>query len=140
MNAFQSHIRSNRFACRRRGFTLVELIVSASLLVVVMTFVTSLAFRIDQTWKQISHQRIAINELSNQLDRLTRLTPAELATAIDAIDVSPEARQTLLHPQLTAEEIDDELGSRVVLRLDWQRSIPGRPVELVGWLPAEKTR
>jgi prepilin-type N-terminal cleavage/methylation domain-containing protein len=124
----------------RRGFTIVEVIVSASLLVVVMTFITTLAFRVDQTWKQIAHQRVAMNELSNQLDRLLHLNSDKLDTAIDAIEASSELRQTLPNPRLTAERIDDELGKRVVLRLNWQRRFPGRPLELIGWLPASEAQ
>jgi hypothetical protein len=81
-----------------------------------------------------------MNELSNQLDRLVGLSPTELTAAIDAIEASDESRRTLLDPRLSAERIDDELGERVVLRLDWKRRYPGRPIELVGWLTPEAVR
>jgi type II secretory pathway pseudopilin PulG len=125
---------------RRRGFTIVELVVSASMLMVMMAFVTTLAFRIDQTWKDVAYQRIAINELSNHLDRLTQLPQDQLAAEIELIEVSAEVQRTLANPELSAQRIDDELGHRVVLKLDWQRRHPGRPVELVGWIPKEQNR
>jgi len=124
---------------RRDGFTAIELVVSAAMLVVVMTFSTTLIVHIDHIWKEIGHHRIALNELSNHLDRLTHLEPAELDHAIESIAASPEAQRTLASPNLTAGRVNDEFGDRIVLRLDWRRRYPGRAVELVAWLPMEET-
>jgi len=124
---------------KRDGFTTIELVVSAAMLVVVMTFTATLIVKIDHIWKEIGHHRIALNELSNQLDRLTHLEPAALEHAMESIAASPEAQRTLASPNLTAQRVNDEFGDRIVLRLDWRRRYPGRAVELVAWLSMEET-
>ncbi len=120
------------------GFTVVELVVSATLMVAVMTFVTTMLVRVDQTWKEIGYQRVAIHELSNHLDHLTTLNPQQVDAVIDAIEPSEQVKRTLASPKLSAQRIDDDLGSRVVLTLNWNRRHPGSPVQLVGWLSAEE--
>jgi type II secretory pathway pseudopilin PulG len=120
----------------RQGFTILELVVSAGMLIVVMTFVTTMAFRINQTWQQIGHQRIAMLELNNQIDRLIHLPPQQVDDAIQQIQSSPIAQRSLVDPKLTAERIDDQWGDRILVRIDWRRRFPGRPLELVAWLPS----
>ena len=43
---------------------------------------------------------------------------------------------TLRNPELSGELIEDDLGTRIGLRLNWERIHPGKPVELAGWLLA----
>lgn len=121
----------------RVGTTMIEVVVAAMLLVAVMTFVTTLAFRIDLVWRDTAHHRTAMNELSNQLEALTMLPADELTTAMAALQPSELATRTLAQPELTGKVTDDEFGRRVVLRLNWQRRHPGNPVELVAWLTPE---
>ena len=119
---------------RRRGVTMVELVVATGLLVAVMCFVTSLCFRIDSVWKDIGYHRVAVNELSNQLELLTRLSPEEAREAIGSLAPTTVCARTLRDPTLSGEIIEDSLGVRVVLQIDWARKHPGKPVQLVGWL------
>ena len=121
--------------CRRHGTTLVELLVSAFLLISVMSFVTTWCFHINTIWKDIGHHRVALCELSNQLEVLTRLNPTQAQEAIDAIEPSSTCARTLKNPELTGNLVEDALGTRVVLQLNWQRRYPGKPVTLAGWLP-----
>jgi len=118
----------------RAGTTLIELVVSAAVLMTIMSFVTTLCVRVNWVWKDIGHRRVAVGELSNQLERLTRLTPRQANQELDSLEASDLCRQTLKLPQLNGTLVDDELGFRIVLQLNWQRRYPGTPVELVGWL------
>lgn len=118
----------------RNGVTMIELIVSAVVLMTVMTFVTTLCFQINQTWKQIAQQRIATGELANQLESITRLTRTEAEHAIKQMQPSEACATVLVRPTLTGELVDDELGTRVRLQINWQRRFPGQPLELCGWL------
>ena len=118
----------------RRGFTLIESVVAASLLLVVMTFVSSLVFRIDEVWKDVGHKRIAMNELSNQLEVLSLLRQDQVVDAIATMEPSIETTRTLTGAQLTGELIDDQWGSRIVLHVDWQRKHPGKPITMSAWL------
>ena len=125
---------------QRDGFTAIELVVSASMMVAAMAFVTTLAFRIDRTWKEIAYQRVAMNELSNHLDHLTQLPTDQIDEAIKAVEPSAEVQRTLANPKLTGIRIEDEAGDRILLKLDWKRQFPGRPVELIGWVAKEPAR
>jgi len=137
-----SHVRAARRSSRRRdGLTFIELVVSAMLLITIMSFITSICLQTSLIWKDIGHHRAAVNELSNQLERLTRLTPDEARQALGSLQPSAVCSRTLNKPQLSAELIDDNLGLRVVMQIDWKRRNPGKPVELVGWmLTADKAR
>ncbi len=119
---------------RRNGVTMVELVISAMLLVTVMTFVTSLSYSINLVWKDIGHYRIATGELSNQLENLTRLSRQEAQERVASLRPSEFSARTLREPVLDGQLVEDNLGTRVVLKLNWKRRNPGPPVELAGWL------
>lgn len=119
---------------QRDGLTMTELIVSAVLLMTVMSFVTSLCFRVNLIWSSVGHHRVAVNELSNHLEELTMMTVAEATTAIGALDASEACCRALKSPVLSGEIIEDELGSRVILRINWDRPNDGNPTELSGWI------
>lgn len=131
-------LRQLRIAhCRhghRGGFTMVEMVVSAVLLITIMSFVTSLCFRIDLVWKDIAHHRVAVGELSNQLEEITRMSTAQARAALVSMTPSAICEQTLSSPVIVGELLEDELGNRVVLQINWERRHPGKPVELAAWL------
>lgn len=119
---------------RRSGVTMVEFVVSAMLLMTVMTFVTTLSFSIGLVWKDIGHHRVATNELTNQLEVLTRVPRGDVQQALDSLAPSPQCRRTLKEAKISGELIADSLGTRVVLQIDWKRRNPGEPIQLVGWV------
>ncbi len=118
----------------RRGVSLIELLVAAVVLVAVMSLVTSLCFRISLVWQEIGHRRVAVAELSNQLERLTRMDPEDVPLALASLKPSALVEQTLLAPQLSGEMVESEIGHQIELQLNWRRRYPGKPVELVGWI------
>lgn len=118
----------------RRGVSLIELLVAAVVLVSVMSLVTSLCFRISLVWQEIGHRRVAVAELSNQLERLTRMDPEDVPQALALLKPSSLLEQTLLTPQLSGDIVESELGHQIELQLNWRRRHPGKPVELVGWI------
>ena len=113
---------------------MVELVISAMLLVTVMTFVTTLSFSINLVWKDIGHHRVAAGELSNQLESLTRLPLQEARVAVASLEPSELCRRTLKDPELSGQLVEDNLGTRVELSINWNRRNPGKPVQLVGWV------
>lgn len=132
---FLKHSRTARSQHRCRfGVTMIELVVSAVLLITIMCFVTSLSFRINLVWKDIGQHRVAVGELSNQLEHLTRLSRQDAAKALDSLTTSVVCARTLRNPELSGRLIDDNVGTRVVIQIVWERRHPGKPVELVGWL------
>ena len=117
--------------------TLIELTISAIVLVTIMSFITSICLQVSLVWKDIGHHRAAINELSNQLEHLTRLSLADAKQALGSLEPSEACSRTLNSPKLNGELMVDNLGVRVVLQVDWKRRYPGKPIELVGWMPPE---
>ncbi|QDT00792.1 type IV pilus modification PilV family protein [Adhaeretor mobilis] len=124
----------------RAGFTLTELLVAATLLVVALSVVGSLTVRTGRLWQDSRHYRLALDELSNQLDRLTTLDQANLATAIQEIKPSEQIEAALPNPKLSVELLSDEYGTRLLMQLAWDRLGKSSPVSLVGWVdPLPKT-
>lgn len=119
--------------CRHSGVTMIELVVTAMLLVTVMTFVTTISYSIHLVWKDIGHHRVAAGELANQLEQLTLMPQQELRDAVASLKPSEVCGRTLRQPELVGELIEDNLGTRIVLKINWSRRHPGKPVELVGW-------
>ena len=60
-----------RYGNNRHGFSYAEVLVCATVLTTIMSLVTTSSFRISRVWKDIRHEKAALNELSNQLDWLT---------------------------------------------------------------------
>lgn len=119
---------------RPGGFTMIEVVVSAGLLLVLMSFLLKMTYRVGSIWTDIGHHRSAINELSNQIDRLTLLTESELAKELASLELSAEGSATLFDAALTGEVINDEFGRRLELRLTWNRRHPVAPTEMSAWI------
>lgn len=123
-----------RASARRNAFTMIELVVAASIMIALMSVVTSLTFRIHKVWQDTNQQRIATWAVSSELERITSLPTDEIAATLDELAASEELQNLLTAPEWSGDFIDDELGPRVALRLNWKRRHPGVPLELVGWL------
>lgn len=117
------------------GVSMIELVVAAVVMAVVMSLVTTISYRISCSWQDTGHRRVAVAELSNQLDRLTRMSPELVLDALETLQPSELCKRTLRDPQLEGEMVPSEIGHRLHLQLNWARRHPGRPVELVGWIP-----
>lgn len=135
---FQRSVGRRSHRKHSRGFTIVELLVSITVLGTVMTVAATIIYKTDLIWRDIARHRVAMAELNNQLESLTLLRPSEIRSRIDTLEPSELCRQTLLDPALTGELIEDPLGHRLVLRLNWRRIHPGTPVQLVAWLTHQR--
>jgi prepilin-type N-terminal cleavage/methylation domain-containing protein len=126
---------------RRAAFTLTELMVCASLLATVMSFVATISIRTDRLWKDTRHQKIALDELGNQLEYLTTLNLPEAQQAIDSLEISPDTRALLPRASLKGK-IEQPPGSiQIVLTLEIDgesvtRGTHHAPLTLVGFLSA----
>ncbi len=118
----------------RRGTTLVECIVAASILSVAIGTVTTAVFRIGRIWTDTAHYRIALQEVSNHLESLTQLPPDQVQPAIDSLTVSSTVGRSLVDAKLSGELIQDEFGDRVKLELIWPSERAIRPIRLTAWL------
>ncbi|MEE2936121.1 MAG: hypothetical protein VYA84_09005 [Planctomycetota bacterium] len=128
----------NRHHCRA-AFTLTELIVCASLLTTVMSFVATISIRTDRLWKETRHQKIALDELSNKLEHLTTLHLTEAQQAISSMEISPDTRALLPHASLKGkiEQLPGSIQIVLTLEIDGEsvtRSTHHAPLTLVGFL------
>lgn len=127
-------IRNQSMQHRRRGTTMIECVVAAGVLMIAMGTVTTMAFRISRIWTQTGHQRIAMDELSNQIERVLDTEPDKIDELIEELQPSEVAMNSLDQPKLLAARVRDELGDRVTLELRWRSAHPIAPVELTGWI------
>lgn len=118
---------------QRCGFTTIELLIAMMIMVAVMGVTVTAIYRTDRIWRDTAQQRLALVELSNQMEELSLLPESELQKRIDELRPSEHCHHVLVGATLTGKSIDDALGRRLVLELDWRRDSPARPVRLVGW-------
>lgn len=123
----------------RRGTTLMECIVAASILSVAIGTVTTAVFRIGRIWTDTGHYRIALQEVSNHLEALTQLPREQVQPAIDALTISSAVGRSLVGAKLSGELVEDEFGDRVNLELSWRDEQSIRPVRTTAWLTESRT-
>ncbi|MEM9409495.1 MAG: hypothetical protein AAGA30_00110 [Planctomycetota bacterium] len=119
---------------RRRGVSVVELTVSVAVLMAAMSIATTLFFQVKKVWQDSRHQRIACQELNNQLDHLTRLEPLELKKQLARLEPSKLCAESLREPKLFGEISKDSLGIRISMSIDWKRRYGSKPLRLSAWL------
>ena len=124
-----------RQALARRGTTSLEVIVAFTLLSGVMAFAVPLVVAHGRLLKAQRNYRIALDELSNHLDRAGILPAAELPAAIENLSPSAHAAQRLPGARLRGELAESQLGRRLTLEITWDE--PNRhtaPIRLTGWI------
>ena len=119
----------------RRGTTSLEVIVAFTLLSGVMAFAVPLVVAHGRLLKAQRNYRVALDELSNQLDRAGILPAAELPAAIENLSPSSHAAQRLPGARLRGELAESQFGRRLTLEISWDE--PNRhsaPIRLTGWI------
>lgn len=101
-----------------------------------MLLVAPIAVRVGRCRQDQRHARVAMDELSNQLDRLTQLPANTLEQAIAELQPSDFARGQLREADLQAELRPSEDGQQLTLSLVWDRlgSRRARPATLSTWV------
>jgi len=126
-----------------RGISSVEVLVALTLLSGVLAFLTPLVVAHGRLLKAQRNYRLALDELSNQLERLSTLSPSELAPALEQLTPSPLAGERLPGATLRAQLADTELGQRLTIDIGWDE-LPRQaaPVRLTAWIvtPADAPR
>ena len=119
----------------RRGTTAFEVIVSFTLLSSVLAFATPLVVRHTRLLVGQRHYRLALDELSNQMERMSALPAGELTGAVENLAPSDFAAEHLPGAELSGQLATEEYGQRLTLRLSWdetQRS--AAPLSLTAWI------
>ena len=73
------------------------------------------------------------------MDSLVRLSPDEAKSALESISVADAGKETLNGATIIGELKQDELGTRVTLKLSWSDRKNANPVELSAWLREPET-
>lgn len=135
-------MNATRSPAVRRAVTLFELLVAFSILAVVVSVSSGLLVRSGRLLVSARNQRIAVDELTNQLERLRSLPDA--ATGAFVAGPEPSAFAAAHLPGVTLTLTADPPGTvperRVEVAIEWDE--PGRrghPLRLVGWIPARPT-
>ena len=117
-----------------RGISSLEILVAFSLLTTVMAVAMPLVVRHGRLLSAQREYRIALDELENQLDRLTALPESELPAAIEQLSPSEFVAARLQEATLTGEITSEEIGSRITLRIIWdEKHRREAPVALSAW-------
>jgi hypothetical protein len=120
---------------RRRGTTAFEIMVSFTLLSSVLAFATPLVVRHTRLLAGQRHYRLALDELSNQLERLSALPSDELPAAVERLAPSEFVAERLPGAELEGQLEAADFGQRLTLQLTWDE--PQRreaPLRLTAWI------
>src|SRR5690606_36358897 len=99
----------------RAGLTMVELMVAATLIVSGLTMIGKLTVSSGRMWQQTRQEQVALEELSNQLERLLALPLDQRDEAISQLAPSAFAAERLPGAKVTAGTTDDTAGQRLEL-------------------------
>ena len=120
-------------ATRRRAISSLEVLVSLTLLLSVLGCSLALITKHGRLLMAQRHYRVALDEVSNQLDRITALPAEQVAGAVKQLSVSPFAAERLPAAKLTGELKPADIGQRVRLQLVWKENAE-QSVTLTGWV------
>jgi hypothetical protein len=118
---------------RRCGSTSYEVLVAFTLLTTLLSLSLSSMVRHGRLLTSEQSYRLALDELSNQLDRLTALPSNELSQAVKELQLTPFTAQRLSDAKLVGEIAPTDIGQRVTLRLT-SRDPNGLKVSMAGWM------
>ena len=116
----------------------VEMLVAFTLLTTALSLSLPLIIRHGRLLESCRHYRLALDELSNQLDRLTALPATDASSAIAHLTPSKFIADKLPDAKLSGQLQPADFGQRLTLHLSWVET-PEHPttVSMAAWiLPA----
>jgi hypothetical protein len=123
---------------RRAGTSSLEVLMAFTLLSSVLAFSGPMIVRHNRLLRAQRDYRLALDELSNQIDRVLAIPRDEQAAAVDALGVSEATAERLPGSEIHGRIAASDEGSRLTVELTWDE--PNRqaaPVRLTAWLSAE---
>ena len=128
-----THCERNRVGQGRRATTVLEVMVSLSMLMAALTVSLPLVLHHGRLLIEQRNYRLALDEVSNHLDRLSATSSDELPLAIQHLVVSPFTAEKLRDATLTSELKPADAGQQLVVTLTW-KSLGEQKVTLAAWL------
>lgn len=119
----------------RFGMSSIEAIVAFTLLSTALTLSLPLIVHHQRLLESARHYRLALDELSNQVDRLTSIPAADVSSELTRLAPSPFLAKNLPGAALTGELQSADIGQRLTLHLTWN-DLPRSPttVALTAWI------
>ena len=133
MRATERHPRAIR-----RGFTVIEVSLALAVLLAASILLTQFLVASSQQRKLADQRRLALEELSNRLERVMAAKWDDVnGAAIEGQEFSPTVQENLPAAKLTASVADEPgpaSGKRVTLEISWeQHGQRVSPIGLIGW-------
>lgn len=130
----------------RAAFALLEIMVAATLVLTGMVIIAKLSVASGRMWVQTRHERLAMEELSNQLEYLVALDADDLDLATQKISPADHVAKSLANVTILAKPVRDGDGSRIEMTIQWGDKLESlsaeeavlqgrlRRLSLVGWI------
>ena len=118
----------------RKAFLSIEILVASSLLIVIVSGYAALQYRLLGVAKDAKHYQLALHEAANQIATLQGMTDSQLDDGIKKAQLPEDVLRSLPNGKLFIEKIVDQKGTRVIVRVLWDRVGTPSPVELTGWI------
>ena len=110
----------------RTALTVLESLVALSLLGVALSVAAQFSVRHNHLLTDLRTHRLAIEQLTDELDRLARLPSDERAAAVEKLNDSDSRVTAALQPEAT--------GVRIVVAYEWPAAEHTKPrLSLTGW-------
>ncbi len=117
------------------GFLMVEVVVAASVMLVIVSVTLTAFLSTQRLWMRIEQRSVAMTELGAAMDRALIEAADWPADEIKKLPVDPAGESLLRGIEINAKRVADRDGNRVVMTINWQHDMPGgQPIELVGWI------
>jgi type II secretory pathway pseudopilin PulG len=130
-------------ACATRGFTVLEVSLALAILLGAAILLTQFLVASTRQQKLADQRRLALEELSNRLERMKAAKGSEVTAAkLEAGELSAASKARLPGAKLKADIVDEPGpagGKQVRLTITWEESGGRTSLELTGWRysPAE---
>ena len=118
---------------RRCGASSLECVVAFTLLSSALAFATPLVVKHRRLVTSQREYRLALDEVTNQMERLTALPSGEVEKAVKQLTLSEFAAERLSEASLRGEIRSVEMGWQITLSLTWEQPTAA-PVTLTGWI------
>jgi hypothetical protein len=121
----------------RMGASSLECVVAFTLLSSVLAFAAPLVVTHRRLVNGQREYRLALDEVANQLERLTSLPSGDVEQAVEQLELSEFAAVRLPEAKLRGELKPVDRGQQVTLSLTWEQPTAA-PIVLTGWILSER--
>jgi hypothetical protein len=123
-----------RSSVNRSGYAAIEVLVGATLTLALIGLFATLTFRIRSVDRSSIQYQAATQELANRLEPFRAMDRGRAIEIIEDLDADEALKDRLPGATLKGTVVDDKEGLRVLLELNWDRTVPAQPIRMVAWI------